>query len=161
MDPSLPAETQQAAADLDLVEAEISKRATGTTVPCHWVHDAQVVDDARFEASANFCLACCTAAVTVHEGLTVDGGWSTEHDSVPTCETCGTHLWGSLTEYGAEQELDHYKAFGLPPEDWAAVDLAFAAAEGDVKQEIAAMVMAHVRMERAALDPESKARSND
>lgn len=35
----------------------------------------------------------------------IDGGWRTEHDSPPSCATCGAPLDGSLTDYGVDEEL--------------------------------------------------------
>lgn len=43
----------------------------------------------------------------------LDGGWRTEHDSMPICAGCGAFLDGALTTYGAKQELEYYRECGL------------------------------------------------
>lgn len=47
------------------------------------------------------------------EDYRVDGGWRTEHDSFPICHGCGAFLDGSLTEYGAREEIEYYRSSGL------------------------------------------------
>jgi hypothetical protein len=48
-------------------------------------------------SSINYCKKCVTNAATNDNGI-VDGGWSTEHDTPPYCDTCNTPLAGSLTD---------------------------------------------------------------
>jgi hypothetical protein len=38
----------------------------------------------------------------------IDGGWSSEYDCVPTCNTCHTPLTGSLTETAITEEISHF-----------------------------------------------------
>lgn len=42
----------------------------------------------------------------------LDGGWGIEGDSTPFCETCGARLENHLTDYGAEQEFEHFLEHG-------------------------------------------------
>lgn len=83
----------------------------------HWVHGAGKIADSGCDGEAtDFCHDCCTAKVdeifTAHPkeaeraGICVDGGWGTDHDSPPRCDTCGAKLSGNLTEYGADQEIE-------------------------------------------------------
>lgn len=59
-------------------------------------------------------------------GLCVDGGWSTDLDSTPFCETCGVRLACSLTDYGVDEDLSALTSDCQPsfdnPEGWADLD---------------------------------------
>ncbi len=68
------------------------------------------------DAGLSFCDCCVDEAVSREkvanpEGADTifkDGGWRTENDTLQFCETCNCPLDASLTDYGAEQELDHF-----------------------------------------------------
>lgn len=45
----------------------------------------------------------------------LDGGWPTEDDHTCFCAGCGAILDASLTDYGVEQELDHFRMYGVTP----------------------------------------------
>jgi hypothetical protein len=48
-------------------------------------------------SSINYCSKCITKASTDDNG-SIDGGWSTEHDTPPYCNTCNIPLAGSMTD---------------------------------------------------------------
>ena len=82
--------------------------------PEYWVHGA--------DEGESYCHKCCEKKV---KGLLkkdpggeycVDGGWGVEGDSTPFCETCGKLLENTLTEAGAETEVDHFLEYGFDPE---------------------------------------------
>lgn len=83
--------------------------------PCHWI--ATPDGDSGYE----WCPTCGRAKarhLRRHDrrhrsDYILDGGWRTEHDSLPICHGCGAYLDGSLTGYGASYELDHYLENGL------------------------------------------------
>lgn len=125
----------------------IIERAAGAKddPPCHWF-------SADFhDAGDNFCWQC--AKTLVDEKYTkdpkrfeelygvcdnaeerycaaIDGGWVTEYDSPPYCETCGQKLSGDLTEYGADQEIEALTTYASPGfddcDEWAALSDAIA-----------------------------------
>lgn len=115
---------------------------------CHWF------DGDFHDAGENFCRACAEKLVdqkyasdpkrfaylydecdTAEERYyaAIDGGWSTEHDSPPYCETCGETLGGTLTDYGVDEEVDALTdgAGPLSPHDWAMLDLAMINVRGE------------------------------
>ena len=77
-------------------------RGAAEPLACFWISDGG-------GAGENYCLECCEKQVASisaqYPDAEVDGGWRTEHDSPPCCETCGARLDGSLTDYGAREEL--------------------------------------------------------
>lgn len=104
-------------------------------LPCHWVHGANEINGIGCDEGTNFCHDCCEAMVekirashpkeAEDVGLCVDGGWTTDHDSTPFCETCGARLQHTLTDYGADEELavltdDLAPAFD-DPDGWLAM----------------------------------------
>lgn len=81
--------------------------------PCHWFnHDP---------SCENFCPPCARKRLRKLRAEkpgwfvddSIDGGWDTDHDSQPHCDTCGRMLRGTLTDYGMEQELDHFRREGV------------------------------------------------
>ena len=77
----------------------------------HWITDSDCADE-------DYCERCIDAAVVLrrkegHDAIR-DGGWTTEHDSPPYCESCGEKIGYTPTDYCAEQELEHFGAY--PPE---------------------------------------------
>jgi len=58
----------------------------------------------------------------------INGGYSMNHDSMPHCKTCGVQLDGTLTDYGADEEIralttDRSLSFGNV-EGWYELDIA-------------------------------------
>lgn len=43
----------------------------------------------------------------------LDGGWRTESDHTCWCAGCGMRLDCCLTDYGANEELAHYRTYGI------------------------------------------------
>jgi len=101
----------------------IAEHAAGASeeLPCHWFGDD------FHDAGKDFCRDCAEKLVDEKyaadpkrfENLygecedaeerysaAIDGGFDTDHDSPPYCETCGAKLSGYLTEYGADQEIE-------------------------------------------------------
>lgn len=116
----------------------ICERSTGARVrlPCHWIGGTQDVKGFPYDAATDFCRECAESAIAdfyeAHPdqrgdeddepALFLDGGWGTEHDSPPYCEVCGDSLIGSLTEYGVDQELEHFEDHQPDldyPDEWA------------------------------------------
>lgn len=76
----------------------------GDALPLHWLGGD------RADAGPDYCRKCADAAVDAGKGEFVDGGWGgQECDSIPYCEGCGAALSGWLTDYGAAEELRHYR----------------------------------------------------
>ncbi len=108
----------------------ISDRAAGAPerLSCHWFgadfHDAcedfcrpcaeKLVDQKYAADPARFVdlYGDCGSAEDRYQAA-IDGGWCTDHDSIPFCETCGAKLDGNLTADGIEEEVDH--AVSYPP----------------------------------------------
>jgi hypothetical protein len=101
----------------------ISAHAAGAAerLACHWF------DGDFHDASEDFCRDCAEKLVDEKfaadpkrfEDLygecedaeeryseAIDGGYRTEHDSRPSCATCGAPLDGSLTDYGVGEEIE-------------------------------------------------------
>lgn len=76
----------------------------------HWVHG--------WDEGLSFCHDCCVAKVAELKGKNpkgeyeVDGGWGSEGDSTPFCETCHCRLSNTLTDYGAAEEFSHFLHHG-------------------------------------------------
>lgn len=106
---------------------------------CHWVRGSSELDDVDCDEATDFCRLCCAKKVCEilkkHPGanVSVDGGWSVEHDSPPYCEACGVTLDGTLTEYGIEREVEAQtsRAESLAPLDWSMLDLAMINVRGE------------------------------
>lgn len=134
------------------LKAYIDQHAAGAerALPCHWFggdfHDA----------GEDFCWNCATEIVDKkyaadpkrfeelygecedeedRHNTAIDGGWDTEHDSPPFCETCGRKLSGNLTDYGSDEEIEALTTDCAPTfddvEGWAALDLAITNIDDD------------------------------
>jgi hypothetical protein len=70
---------------------------------CHWFRSD------FHEPSENFCRPCAEALVDQrgagHDEI--DGGWESDNDTLPCCQTCGRLLSGWLTDHGANEEIEH------------------------------------------------------
>ncbi len=101
----------------------ISAHAAGAPEPlaCHWFgadfHDASLdycrdcaekIVDAEFAKDPERFEELYGEWETAEEryDAAIDGGWSTEHDSPPYCEDCGARLEGTLSDSGADDEID-------------------------------------------------------
>lgn len=132
--------------DHDGLLAFIREQALGAPepVPCHWIHGANELDDIDCDEGTDLCWDCATAKVEEitamypkqarEWGLQVDGGWGMDHDSPPSCETCGATLDGPLTSYGVDQELEHFEVY--PPQlgevgIWAALEVVASSLSAD------------------------------
>lgn len=88
--------------------------------------DAYWIDGA--DAGDDYCLPCAERELVKDiaryrrlpkkdrakaERPSLGGGYSTEHDGPPFCATCGAVLDGSLTDYGAEEEVSHFTTYGF------------------------------------------------
>lgn len=79
-----------------------------------WIHG--------WNEGESFCTACAEKKVEEllkeepGEEYHVDGGWGSELDSTPFCQTCDCLLDASLTDYGAESEIEHFLGYGFDVE---------------------------------------------
>ncbi len=73
------------------------------------------------DAGESYCFDCAEKKVAElfkknpNGEYEVDGGWGTEGDYTPSCETCGHRLDNSLTQCGCEEEVRHFLCFGFSP----------------------------------------------
>lgn len=96
----------------------------GGRLMCFWVRESTDFGGVDFDDATNFCEPCGIQAVRLMRRMSpdefaerepaLDGGWRTDHDSLPYCHTCGAPLDGSLTDYGAKAEIEHFERY--PPE---------------------------------------------
>lgn len=146
---------------VDKLRSMIAVLSAGATerLDCYWVYG----DDSGF----NYCLECCEAKVEEIKSkrrkadVQVDGGWCTEHDSPPSCETCGMGLRGSLTNYGVDQELEHFIEYWPAAEDkdsWSMLGDALDNLPGDDKRwkVVRKMVVAAYRERDRLADEQAK-----
>lgn len=147
MDRKRTAETPLSKDRREAVENYIHEHTTGAAeaLEAHWfVGDAP---DWPHDAGKNFCFPCAEAIIGLfyeeHPELDeldddgevdvearevyIDGVGRTEHDSTPFCEECGALLNGCLTDYGVEQELEHFadpENYPGPgwPDTWALIE---------------------------------------
>ena len=75
--------------------------------PEHWVGGG--------DEGLSYCRDCCLAEVAKlgSDDLRLDGGWVGECDAAPFCETCQHPLDYTLTDYGVEEELNHFEEYGF------------------------------------------------
>lgn len=144
-----PADVQ---ARIDVLRSFIAEQAGGAEEParCYWFggdfHDASMdycrecaeklvdekytADPKRFEELYGEC-----EDAEERYRAAIDGGFDIDHDSPPYCETCSAKLSGSLTDYGADQELEaliEQRVLTLGDvECWAALDQALMNVEDD------------------------------
>lgn len=67
------------------------------------------------DADSEYCNSCATA-IAQEKGWQKDGGWEWETDAPVFCARCEAPLDYTLTDYGAEQELEHFEAHGVDPD---------------------------------------------
>ena len=71
--------------------------------PEHWISGGN--------EGLSYCPKCCRKEIrrllkeNPKGGYEIDGGWGTEGDRIPFCETCGVVLDNSLGEDGGKNEL--------------------------------------------------------
>jgi len=79
----------------------------------HWI--------SGYDEGLSFCYDCAHKKVedlrrSDPDGeYDVDGGWGTDGDGTPYCETCFQRLDNTLTQYGCEAEVDHFLRYGFDP----------------------------------------------
>ncbi len=120
----------KASLDRDFIREYIAERAEGASeaIPCHWIHGANEYSDIGCDEGTDFCRPCAAIKIAEIVGahpereVSLDGGWGSEHDTPPYCDTCGAKLQGSLTNYGVDQELEHFESYHPKHcESWAAL----------------------------------------
>lgn len=87
----------------------------------HWLEfdgTEMSLEDFGVDAATSFCRPCSQKFIESQEAehqssFTTCGGYATEHDSAPFCEDCGVMLYHTLTDYGIEQELEHFLDHGF------------------------------------------------
>ncbi len=57
----------------------------------------------------SYCHDCAQIQVKAGNAEFIDGGWPQENDGCCHCEGCGRLLDYTLTDYGVEEELSHFK----------------------------------------------------
>lgn len=104
----------------------LAKPAFDSVKSDHWISHHPGGD-----SSEEFCLECCKKSIEhLHKGFhtdnstpldetlkqellinppTVDGGWGSDYDCIPTCHSCGALLTGNLTDTAIDEELYHYE----------------------------------------------------
>jgi len=81
----------------------------------HWIHGA--------DEGLSWCRKCAEKEISRLKALNpdadicLDGGWDTEEDGPQFCEGCEVSLSCSYTDYGAEQDLQHYEEYGFNPKE--------------------------------------------
>jgi len=81
--------------------------------PEHWITNSN--------EGASYCYDCCKKKIAQlkkenpHGDYEIDGGWVSEVEATPFCETCGILLDSSLTDYGARVELKNFIECGFDP----------------------------------------------
>lgn len=99
--------------------------------------------------------------------IVLDGGWSTDHDSLPYCDECGCQLNGSLTDYGVEQELEHFSDPERYPghddrESWACLSVSLMnLADDDARWFDLVKLVAHARAAEQAATAIAEARASE
>ena len=131
----------------EAVESYIHEHARGAVEPLDSYWFAGDAPGWKYDAGVDFCYPCAEAILELFYGehpelderdedgeidlqartVFIDGVGRTEHDSTPFCEECGALLDGSLTEYGVEQELEHFadpESYPGPrwPDTWALIE---------------------------------------
>jgi hypothetical protein len=86
------------------LEDLIRDRAAAFDVkPMHWING--------WDESVSFCRECAEKKITElkkknpEDDCTLDGGWDTEIESLPSCETCGCDLDGDFLDSLCDEEL--------------------------------------------------------
>jgi hypothetical protein len=82
-------------------------------------------------AAPDYCLPCCKKAARDAK-REVDGGFTTDHDSIPFCETCGVKLDGNLTACGIDEEIARAVLYPpSTPDAWDDLDRALIDVRGE------------------------------
>lgn len=82
--------------------------------PEHWIGGNNNQD-----CCDSFCFECAEKEVKKlskkfpDEEFIVDGGWGTEGDSTPFCETCKKRLENEFTTTACEEEIEHFLQHGF------------------------------------------------
>lgn len=102
------------------IERRLAKLSSSVkTKRCHWINTP------NGDLGAEWCTDCGLYKLRNlrrrdrkhRDDYILDGGWRTCHDVTQFCCSCGALLDGSLTEYGAREELEHYASQGFRPGD--------------------------------------------
>ncbi len=131
--------------DVDSVLARLNALAAAAEVPYpHWLGG----DEA--DQGPSYCAECAHEQVVAGNAEFVDGGWPQDNDGCCHCEDCGRLLDYTLTDYGVQEEMEHFKGSALvaPIEPELAYHLARLLEHHDSHPEVLA-ILADVR---AALD---------
>lgn len=111
--------------ELKLVAA-LQSEGAAERLPCYWIRGSTDFG-AGFDDATNFCrpLRRGWPQKFAAEEPAIDGGWTTDHDVRPYCDSCGVPLAGFLTDYGVNDELDALSDYAAPTwddcEGWSAL----------------------------------------
>jgi hypothetical protein len=79
--------------------------------PEHWIHS----EKGNSEEQYSYCKKCAEKEIRrlskkyPEDKFELDGGWNTEGDGRPYCETCHAPLANSYTNYACEMECEHFE----------------------------------------------------
>lgn len=111
----------QRAGELEAIMSPLADRVT--LWPAYWIETPKGEAAARHGGS-DWCGDCASALVRhlrrhafrkQREEVRLSGGYRTDHDHMLWCASCGRPLDGSLTTYGAHEEVDHFMWRGVTP----------------------------------------------
>lgn len=96
--------SMRAKAAVGAVLARLGGLANQIVVPYpHWLGG----DGA--DQGPSYCRECAQAHVDNGDAEFIDGGYQQDNDGCCHCEDCGRLLDYTLTDYGVEEELEHFK----------------------------------------------------
>jgi hypothetical protein len=79
--------------------------------PPHWL-----INHPEYDQGSSFCWSCVKELISNPvAGDNWDGGFCCEEDECEHCEKCGKLLEYTLTDYGVDEELEHFTEY--PPEN--------------------------------------------
>ena len=89
--------------DVELAVRRLDQVALAADIPYpHWLGGTGA------DQGPSYCHDCASKRVEAGEGEFVDGGWPQDNDGSCQCEDCGRTLDYTLTEYGVEEEMEHF-----------------------------------------------------
>jgi len=79
----------------------------------HWIYGGE-------DGALSYCFECAEKEVAKllaagETDIEVDGGWGTDGDYTPWCETCDKLLSNSYTQYACEEEVGHFLDYSFDP----------------------------------------------
>lgn len=98
--------------EIIILNREVSALAASVVIEdAYWINDPEnrhSCEEWCFECGEKRVSELRTENPSQADDIFLDGGWRTEHDNNIACHDCGCILDGSLTDYGAEEELRYF-----------------------------------------------------